>query len=87
MMSESGLIKHWKQIHWPKNEKCKGTLQVQMRTHSEPKKLSLRDLQGSFFIWSIGSLSALMIFIVELLRYYIKNITHYDEPILLLATP
>lgn len=65
MMSESGLIQHWKEIHWPNIKKCKQAQRIQMRANSEPKKLSLKDLQGSFFIWSIGSSLALVTFSIE----------------------
>jgi len=69
MMSESGLIQHWKQIHWPNNKQCKDTQRnvLGRRTKIGPKKLSLKDLQSSFFIWSIGGLLALMTFFIELI--------------------
>ena len=72
-MSESGLIQHWKQIHWPDIKKCKHAHQIQMRTTSEPKKLSLKDLQGSFLIWSTGCILALVAFLTELI---IASVTH-----------
>ncbi len=66
-MSENGLIQHWKQIHWPNIKKCKQAQRIQMRANSEPKKLSLKDLQGSFFILSIGSSLAVIAFSIELI--------------------
>ena len=86
-MSESGLIKHWKRIHWPKIEKCKDARQhTRMEAKSsEPKKLSLKDLQGSFFVLSIGSILALILFVVELLVYYYTISKDYYQPIFLFA--
>lgn len=68
-MSESGLIQHWKQIHCPNNKQCKDTQRniIGRRTKIGPKKLSLKDLQSSFFLWSIGALLALMTFFTELI--------------------
>ncbi len=74
-MSESGLIQHWKQIHWPDIKKCKHAQRIQMRTNREPKKLSLKDLQGSFFIWSTGFILALVAFLTELIS---ARITHWS---------
>jgi len=69
-MTESGLIQHWKQIHWPNNEQCKDFTQrnvIGRRTKMEPKRLSLNDMQSFFFILSIGALLALMAFFIELI--------------------
>ncbi len=53
MMSDSGLIQHWRQIHWPSIKQCQDTHQrnfIGKRTNkSEPKKISFNDLQSSFF--------------------------------------
>lgn len=88
-MSESGLIQHWKRIHWPKIEKCKDAhQQTRMEAKSsEPKKLSLKDLQGSFFVLSIGSILALILFVVELLVYYYTVRKNYYQPIFCLQLP
>ena len=69
MMLESGLIQHWKHIYWPDTKKCKHAQQriQMMRTNSEPKKLSLKDLQGSFLIWSNGLFLAVVAFLIELI--------------------
>ena len=77
MMLESGLIQHWKHIYWPDTRKCKHAQQrIQTRTSSEPKKLSLKDLQGSFLIWSTGLFLAVVAFLIELI---IARITrHYS---------
>lgn len=86
-MSENGLIQHWKKVHSPSIRQCKDTQRdgIERRTKSEPKKLSLKDLQSSFFVWSIGTLSALIAFSVELiLSSIISRLQHVNIIILCL---
>lgn len=64
-MLESGLIEHWKRIHWPSIENCKDIQST--RRMNGPKRLSLKDLQSSFFLWCIGFILAIATFLAELL--------------------
>ncbi len=70
-MLESGLIEYWKLLHWPSIEKCKDIQST--RRMNGPKRLSLKDLQSSFLLWSIGCILAISIFLVEML---VCNKTH-----------
>jgi len=66
-MSDSGLIQHWRQMHWPSVKTLSVILSEKELIRASLKRYHLMTCKVLFFILSIGTLLSLMTFLVELI--------------------
>ena len=61
-MIDSGLIDHWKQKYWPRNDKCSKD------ARSGPHPASLADTQGAFVLLVAGLALGTILLLFETLK-------------------
>ncbi len=61
----TGLMEKWKTIHWPRDLWCEDAATYISNTSPKTRKLSLVDLQGTFFLLGAGVIFSICSFMIE----------------------
>lgn len=59
-MSQTGLLKKWKSRYWPGRNQCS-----RMTVSAGNRKVGVGDMQGSFYLLSLGFGISLLVLLVE----------------------
>ncbi|KAG1707493.1 putative glutamate receptor [Nymphon striatum] len=64
---ETGLLKRWKDLHWPENSVC--TLKrIEERARKSLRPLKFDDMYSGFILWTVGLFFSAVIYVTECLQ-------------------